>query len=178
MVRKKENKVDIKTKNRKSATIDTTPPAVWNPLDLIQNVDRFFMDDFWSPSWWRRRGPISPYRDQLLETDTKLTPLDLIDTGDKYKVVAEMPGVLKKDVEVKITPNAINICGEKKFETKKDDHGYIRHERSYSTLCRSMAFPEEVLPDKADATLSNGILEVHVSKKTPTKSKGRTIPVK
>ncbi|MBN2603160.1 MAG: Hsp20/alpha crystallin family protein [Candidatus Thermoplasmatota archaeon] len=178
MVRKKEKKVDIEANNRKKTSVDTTPPAVWNPLELIENVDRFLMDDFWNPLWWRRRSPFSPYRDQLLETDTKLTPLDLIDAGDKYKVVAEMPGVSKKDVEVNITPNAINICGEKKYETEKDEQGYIRHERSYSTICRSIAFPEEVLPDKADATLSDGILEVHVSKKTPTKSKGRKIPVK
>ena len=41
-----------------------------------------------------------------------------------------------------------------------------------------MIFPEEVNPDKADATLKDGILEILVKKKTPTASKGRNIPVK
>jgi HSP20 family protein len=178
MVRKKEKKVDVKAKSRKKTSADTAPPAIWNPLELFENVDRFFMEDFWSPLWWRQRNPISAYRNQWLEPDKKLTPLDLIDAGDKYKVVAEMPGISKKDVEVNITPNSISICGEKRYKTEKDDHGYIRHERSYSTLCRSMVFPEEVLPDEADATLSDGILEIFVSKKNPAKSKGRRIPIK
>jgi HSP20 family molecular chaperone IbpA len=41
-----------------------------------------------------------------------------------------------------------------------------------------MVFPEEVNPNKADATLKDGILEILVSKKNPTKNKGRNIPVK
>jgi HSP20 family molecular chaperone IbpA len=41
-----------------------------------------------------------------------------------------------------------------------------------------MVFPEEVNPDKADATLRDGILEIKVTKKTPTAGKGKTIPVK
>ena len=41
-----------------------------------------------------------------------------------------------------------------------------------------MIFPEEVNPDKADATLKDGILEINVTKKTPTSAKGKNIPVK
>jgi len=68
------------------------------------------------------------------------------------------------------------ICGETKTEVKDDSEGYIRRERSYSTLCRTMTFPEEVNPDKAEATLKDGILEVKVAKKSPTR--GRNIPIK
>ena len=87
-----------------------------------------------------------------------------------------MPGVSKRDLEVSITDNNISICGETKTEIEKEDEGYVRRERSYSTLCRSMAFPQEVNPDKAEAILKDGILEVKVAKKKPTK--GRNVPVK
>ena len=40
-----------------------------------------------------------------------------------------------------------------------------------------MTFPEEVNPDKAEATLKDGILEVKVTKRTPTTGK-RKIPIK
>ena len=89
-----------------------------------------------------------------------------------------MPGVNKSDIEVNVTENQISICGETKTETKEDDEGWIRRERSYSTICRTMPFPEEVNPDKADAKLKDGILEITVSKKKPTSEKGRNIPVK
>lgn len=180
MVKKKEKKIDIKTKKGKKTTPEkTTAPAVWNPFDIADVMDRWFWEDPWIPMWRRRWGSLIPrgaWYGRWLEPDMKQTVIDMIDTGKEFKVVAEMPGVSKRDLEVSITDNNISICGETKTEIEKEDEGYIRRERSYSTLCRTMMFPEEVNPDKAEATLKDGILEVKVAKKKPTK--GRNIPVK
>ena len=179
MVKKKEKKINIKTKkDKKSKPEKTTTPTVWNPWDIMETMDRFFWDDPWTPFWRKQRwGGIIP-RETWLDTDTKITAIDMVDTGKKYKITAEMPGVNKKDIEVNITPNNISICGETKTESKEKDEGWVRHERSYSTICRTMPFPEEVDPNKADASLKDGILEITVSKKKPTTEKGRNIPVK
>ena len=172
MVKKKGKKVNVKTKKEKKPTTKmTTSPAVWTPLDLFEDIDRYFFED----PWLRRSGWMRPWTGALIP-DVKHTAVDMIDTGKEYKVTAEMPGVAKKDLEVSITPNNISICGETKTETKEEKKDYIRHERSYSTLCRNMRFPEEVNPDKAVATLNDGILEVKIPKIVPTK--GRVIPVK
>jgi len=180
MAKKKEKKINIKPKKSNKITPEKqTKPAVWNPFDIMESMDRWFWEDPWRPLWRRRRGSLIPqdfWTDRWLETDMKPTAIDIIDTGKEFKVVAEMPGVSKQDLEVSITDNNISICGETKTEIKDDSEGYIRRERSYSTLCRTMAFPEEVNPDKAEATLKNGILEVKVAKKSPTK--GRNIPIK
>jgi HSP20 family protein len=180
MTKKKEKKLNIKPKKSKKISPEKqTKPAVWNPLDLMESMDRWFWEDPWRPLWRRRWGSLIPqdfWADRLLETDMKPTAIDIIDTGKEFKVVAEMPGVSKQDLEVSITDNNISICGETKTEVKDDSEGYIRRERNYSTLCRTMAFPEEVNPDKAEATLKDGILEVKVAKKSPTK--GRNIPIK
>jgi HSP20 family protein len=176
MVKNKLKKINIKTKKDKKTPIEkTTAPVAWTPWDLFENMDRTFWDDPWMPGW-RRRWHLAPWSERWIESDTKITPLDLVDKGNEYKVVAEVPGVSKKDLEVNITPNGISICGETTAETKEEDEGYIRRERSYSTLCRNITFPEEVNPDGADATLKNGILEVRVPKKKPTH--GRKIPIK
>jgi HSP20 family protein len=114
----------------------------------------------------------------LSEPDTKVTPLDIVDTGKDFKVIAEMPGVSKQDLEVTITSDTINICGDTKTVTDEEGEGFIRRERSYSTICRNMRFPEEVNPEKAEASLKDGILEVRVSKMKPTTVKGRSIPIK
>ena len=178
MVKKKEKKVNIKTNSKKTPTRRTNTPTVWNPFEMLDNFDRFIMEDPWTPSWWRHKRPLSPWHSNWLQADMKITPLDLVDSGNKYKVIAEVPGVLKNDLEVNITENTISICGETKKETKKEDEGYLRRERSYSTICRNINFPEEVDPNKAEATLKNGILEVEVHKKEPTSNKGRKIPIK
>jgi len=178
MPKKKEKKINIKTKKEKKTTPDkTTTPAVWNPWDIMEGMDRLFWEDPWTPFWRRRWGGLVPI-EKWFDTDKKITAIDMIDTGKEYKITAEMPGVNKKDIEVNITPNNISICGETKTETKEKDEGWVRRERSYSTICRTMMFPEEVNPDKADATLKDGILEISVTKKTPTTGKGRNIPVK
>lgn len=179
MIKKKEKKINKKNKKEKSETSKPTTPTVWNPLDIIDAMDRWIWEDPWVPMRLRRWGPMVPrdnWFDRWMETDTKQTAIDIIDNGKEYKVIAEMPGVSKGDIEVSITYNNISICGEKKEEVEEKDEGYIRRERSYSTLCRSMPFPQEVNPDKAEAKLKDGILEIIVAKKTPTK--GRNIPVK
>lgn len=145
----------------------------------MESMNRFFWDDPWIPIWRRRLGSIVPrdlFYNRWLEPDMKQPSIDLIDAGKEYKIITEMPGVEKKDIEITLTGNNINVCGNIKTETKEENKNYVRRERGYSTLCRSMSFPEEVNPDKAEAILKDGILEINVPKKTPTK--GRNITVK
>jgi HSP20 family protein len=179
MVKKNEKKINIRSKKNKQKPVEkTTTPAVWNPFELFGNFDRFFIEDSWLPSWWRRRASLNPWSDRWLQTDTKISRLDLIDTGDAYKIKAEVPGVLKENLDINITENTISICGETNTQAEKENEGYIRRERSYSTICRNMSFPEEVNPDKAEAKLKDGVLEINVSKKKPSTFKGRKIPIK
>ena len=88
-----------------------------------------------------------------------------------------MPGINKKDIEVLVTPNTISICGEIETAIHDEKEGYVKRERGYATLCRYLRFPEDVNPDKADAILNEGILQVNVIKRTPAK-KGKRVLVK
>lgn len=182
MVRKKntnEKKLHVKVKKGRDTLVEqpATSPA-WNPFDIMPSMERLFSDYPWMPAWWRRWRMTPSGYGGYINADTKVAPLDLVDMGNQYKIVAEMPGVSKEDLDVHITPTGINICGEAKTEIEEEHEGYLRRERNYSTLCRNMPFPEEVNPEKAEATLKEGILEITVAKKTPMKPKGRTISVK
>jgi hypothetical protein len=55
---------------------------------------------------------------------------------------------------------------------------FVRRERTYSRIHRSLAFPEEVIPDRAEATLKDGLLEVRIPKKTPTEVKKHKVEIK
>jgi HSP20 family protein len=94
-------------------------------------------------------------------------PLDLIDEGDHYKVHVELPGLSKEDVEVNINNESLSIQGQRKEETEKKEKNYLHRERYYSGFKRSIAFPEEVDPDKADGSMNNGVLELTIPKKEP-----------
>ena len=174
---KNGKKLNVKIKKGSNARTEQMTPML-GPLDIVQNMDRFFADYPWMPVWWQRWKNASMLHGSYDNSQTKITPVDLVDMGDQYKIVAEMPGVSKENLDVRITENAVNICGEAKTEIEEENEGYLRRERNYSTICRNMLFPEDVDPDKAEATLKEGILEITVAKKTPMKSKGRTIPIK
>ncbi len=174
MKNNKEKKADIK----ENKPIERKPGfSAWSPFEVFENMDRLFHEDPWTPPWWKRTSMRYPWSEISPLGDSKMALLDILDKGDKFKVIAELPGISKKDIDVNITPNGIKICGETKIESKQENEGYLKHERSYSTICRNMRFPEEVDPEKAEATLKDGILEIEVNKKFPN-NKGKKIKIK
>ncbi len=109
-------------------TDKTTPSALhpWRPLEsLRREIDQLF-DDF-------GLGTLrSPFRRSFFDMDPLRrakaafsgTPaVDVIETEKGYEVIAELPGMDEKDIEVKIANGMLTIKGEKqeeKEETKKD----------------------------------------------------------
>jgi HSP20 family protein len=184
MEKRKTKKVNIKTKKLKKPKEKelTNEPIIWNPWKMMDIMDKWLWDEPWTPFWSRRRwsGIIPKYNwyQQDFNINSKITAVDMVDTVKGYKITTEMPGVNKKDIEINVTENYIKICGVKQNITKEDNEAWIRRERSYSTICRTMPFPEEINPDKADATLKDGILEIIVEKKKPISQKGVNIAVK
>ncbi len=179
MVKKKENKIDIK--RSKKENYKSKIPTVWDPFDIGHEIERDFWSDPWNTFWNRKWGARYPKANSLenpwTPAEFKSTPVDLIDKGDKYYVIAEMPGVDKKDIDLTLSENNLRISGETKTETNKEDEGYLHRELGYTTLCRTMDFPEDVNIDKAKASLKNGILEISIPKKNTSK-KRKNIPIK
>ncbi|MFB0562363.1 MAG: Hsp20/alpha crystallin family protein [Candidatus Lokiarchaeia archaeon] len=94
--------------------------------------------------------------------------LDLEDTGDGYTVTAEIPGISKDYIDLNITKDNLDIRGEMKEEKEEKDKNYLHRERSYESFRRCVVFPEEVIPEKAEAEVKKGILTIKVPKKEPT----------
>jgi HSP20 family protein len=92
---------------------------------------------------------------------------------EKGEIVAkaELPGLTKEDIEVKITENVLTIKGEKKKEEEVKEKDYYRSERSYGSFMRSVELPREVQADKIKATFKNGILEVRLPVSEEAKKK-------
>jgi HSP20 family protein len=80
-------------------------------------------------------------------------------------VCAEILGIPRDKIDVTVTKDAIEISAETGAEKEKN---FIVRQRSYSSIYKNLAFPEEVIPEKAECTLKDGLLEVSIPKKTPT----------
>jgi HSP20 family protein len=93
---------------------------------------------------------------------------DLIDAGSKYLVHAEVPGIPKNKIDITVTKDNIEISAETEVAKEEKEKNFVVRKRGYSTIYKRLSFPEEVIPDKVEAALKDGLLEVSVPKKTPT----------
>ena len=130
--------------------------------DLMDDFNRRFRESIWAPWEWE---PLAPY---VAEFPVREAFADLEDAGDKFVVHAEVPGIPKDKIDVNVTKDDVEISGEAGTEKEEKKKGYVFRERGYSSFYKSIAFPEEVVPEKAESTVKDGVLEVNVPKKTPT----------
>jgi len=75
-------------------------------------------------------------------------------------VRADLPGLKKEDVKVELTNDMLTISGERKEENEEKREGFYRSERSYGSFCRQIPLPDGVKTETANATFSNGVLEI------------------
>ena len=113
----------------------------------------------------------------VLAAEIRLPLCDMVDKGDKYELQLEIPGIDKDKIDVKATKNSIEISGEQSEKAEEKRKSYIYNERSFRSFHRRIPVPDEILPSKIDAKMNNGILQIHLPKKIPTKPEEETTKV-
>lgn len=102
--------------------------------------------------------------------------VDLNETDSNYTLKAEVPGVRKEDIEVRIDGNRISISAETKKESEEKKEGRIlRSERQYGYANRSLWLDSPVDDAKAAAKYQNGVLELTLPKKIEAAGKRLSI---
>lgn len=98
--------------------------------------------------------------------------LDVNEADANYVVKADVPGVRKEDIDVRIDGNQVTISAEvKKEKEEKKDGRVLRSERQYGFASRSFSLACDVDEAKSVAKYENGVLELTLPKKTTTSSK-------
>jgi len=90
--------------------------------------------------------------------------------ADDFEIEFAAPGFSKKDFEVTIDDNVLNVCGEKKEEKEEKEDDYTRKEFNYNSFKRSLSLPKSVNTGQdVKATYKNGILKLNLQKKEEAK---------
>jgi HSP20 family protein len=96
--------------------------------------------------------------------------------GEHLRVEAELPGLDLKDLEIYVTGgNQLTLQGERKPPVPGKG-AWHRQERNFGRFVRTLTLPYPVNPDKVEARLENGVLEVKLAKHESAKP--RKIAVK
>lgn len=99
---------------------------------------------------------------------------NLLDSGDNFEVQAEVPGISKDDLNIRIQGNYLEISGKRSVDTP-DGYKIHRNERGGSTFSRSFTLPDDVDSEKVEATLKDGVLYLTLPKSEAAKPKQITI---
>lgn len=137
---------------------------LFGAMDLFRNkMDRIF-GEFDRPYLYG----------QAFETVSTSPRTNFLENGDRFEVQAEVPGIAKDDLNIKIQGNYLEISG-----TRNLDHpeGYKihRNERGTASFTRSFTLPEDVDTQKVEATIKNGILYLSLPKSETAKPRQITI---
>jgi HSP20 family protein len=93
---------------------------------------------------------------------------DVIDEGKQLRVKMNVPGVTKKDVNLNVTDNSLEVSAEHKEESEEKKKNFIRKELSQVSYYRTLPLPDKISSGKVRAKLSDGVLEVILPKSKPT----------
>lgn len=101
--------------------------------------------------------------------------LNIWGSGEDAVVVAEVPGVDPKDININVVKDKLTIEGERKAEEPADNVTCHRCERPEGGFTRSIRLPFAVESDKVKAKYNNGLLTVTLPREEATRPKKITI---
>lgn len=108
----------------------------------------------------------------IFNEDSSWVPaFDIKENEKEYVIIAELPGIDAKDVDVTLSEGILSVKGEKKHEEEDKGEGYHRVERRYGSFHRSFRIPGRVKTDEVDANYKNGVLKLTLPKTEESQTK-------
>ena len=99
--------------------------------------------------------------------------VEVSETDGEVKVVAELPGLEEKDIEVTLQEGVLTLRGEKQAKSE----GAVYSERWHGRFQRSIQLGPDVDPDKVTASFRNGVLTITVAKRPEAQRQVKRIPI-
>jgi HSP20 family protein len=118
------------------------------------------------------QGLFRPLRGAGGDTPLADIKVDVTESDTAYAVKAELPGVEKKDIDVKIEGNAVSISAKVECDQElKEGERVIRRERYSGTVSRSFSLASEIDEGTAAAQYKDGVLSLTLPKKAASERK-------
>lgn len=82
--------------------------------------------------------------------------------GEGYRVLVDLPGVQKEELEVTTMGGEITVAGRRLPDEIPDGADVLRSERGHGSFRRSIRLPADAREDEVRATLEDGVLVIRV----------------
>src|SRR2546430_9472214 len=84
--------------------------------------------------------------------------MDIYETGDRFVVTVELPGVEPDSVDLSVEDSTLTIQGERKFHSEVNEENVHRVERRYGQFVRSLSLPSTAHAEGITAQFDKGVL--------------------
>lgn len=139
----------------------------WSPNRSLFNMAEDVFGDFFGSDRMLNRS-----------RDLWYPAVDIEENKDSYRVIMELPGLNKEDVQISLEDGLLIVKGEKKFEEEKKDVNYHSYERRFGKFERVFRINSDIKQDKVEASFKDGVLTIEMPKAETVKPKQIEISVK
>ena len=108
---------------------------------------------------------------------TAYPKVNVYEYDDKVGIIAEIPGLNKKQLEVSVEDGVLTISGDKHSAFENEGAKVLRRELKQSSFKRQSELGELLDGENIKANFKDGILSVSVPKVEPEKPKKHTIKI-
>lgn len=91
-------------------------------------------------------------------------PVDVLDTGEGFVIVAQVPGVATDTIDISVSGEAGVVVIEGVRNPKLAYENMLTQECSWGAVYRRLLLPEAVASDTVSAELNDGVLIIHLEK--------------
>ena len=103
--------------------------------------------------------------------------VNVYEYDDKVGIIAEIPGLDKKQLQVEVEDGVLTISGDKHSAFENEGATVLRRELKQSSFCRKFELGELLDGENISANFKDGILSVSVPKVEPEKPKKHTVKI-
>ncbi|PKA41999.1 molecular chaperone Hsp20 [Rhizobium sullae] len=107
--------------------------------------------------------------------ETAWPKIEVAETDKDIRILAEIPGMEEKDIELLIDNGILTIRGEKRADNEDKDRQFS--ERFYGRFERRLSLNSEVQEDKIDASFKNGVLTITLPRSETAQSRAKRITI-
>lgn len=130
---------------------------------------------FWSNNTWADLEKMKKefnefFNEKFPFSGSNTFPLvNVYDKENEIVVVAELPGVLKDNINITFTDGVLILSGFRGKSEVDEKYTCVRRERATGNFKKSVEIPVNVQSDKIAASFVNGVLEVKLPKSEEAK---------
>ena len=135
------------------------------------SIVRWMPNSMLNRNWNRMMEDMFGDLDNQMVTRSWMPRMDIVEAEENYRLVADLPGMSKDDIDITFEDGVLTISGERKLVTSEKKESMHLNERVHGKFTRSFSIGGAVRADKISASFKDGVLTISLPKAEEAKPK-------